>query len=247
MPDPVILTVVFATFLLAGVVKGVIGLGLPTVSLALLTVALDLPSAMALLLVPSLLTNLWQAVSGGNSLRILRRLWPFLMAATVSVAIGGLALSRVDASWLAGLLGLLLVAYATVGLLGYRLSIGARRQPWAGPVLGAINGILTGMTGSCVGPGVVYLQAIGLPRDMLIQAMGMLFTASTVALAAALHGNDMLSAKLGGLSVAAVGPAILGMCIGQRVRQRLAEHRFRQIFFWSLLLLGIYIGLAAIG
>ncbi len=42
--------VILATFLLAGLVKGVIGLGLPTVSLAILTVALDLPSAMVLLL-----------------------------------------------------------------------------------------------------------------------------------------------------------------------------------------------------
>ena len=53
--------VILTTFLLAGLVKGVIGLGLPTVSLAILTVALDLPSAMVLLLVPSfqyfLITN----------------------------------------------------------------------------------------------------------------------------------------------------------------------------------------------
>ena len=66
MQDPVTLTVVALTFLLAGLVKGVIGLGLPTISLALLTAALGLPQAMALLLVPSFVTNLWQAVAGGK-------------------------------------------------------------------------------------------------------------------------------------------------------------------------------------
>ena len=59
--DTVVLILVFSTFLLAGMIKGVIGLGLPTVSLAILTVVIGLPQAMALLLVPSLLTNVWQA------------------------------------------------------------------------------------------------------------------------------------------------------------------------------------------
>ena len=82
------LLAIAGTFLLAGTVKGVIGLGLPTVSLALLTVALDLPSAMALLLVPSFVTNLWQSLVGGNAKAIVLRIWPFLVMATGTVWIG---------------------------------------------------------------------------------------------------------------------------------------------------------------
>ncbi|MDP6830567.1 MAG: sulfite exporter TauE/SafE family protein, partial [Alphaproteobacteria bacterium] len=73
MPDLFALTAIGGTFLIAGGVKGVIGLGLPTVSLALLSVLFDLPSAMALLLVPSFITNLWQGVVGGNGTAIIRR------------------------------------------------------------------------------------------------------------------------------------------------------------------------------
>lgn len=82
--DIATLLAVAATFLVAGAVKGVIGLGLPTVSLALLTVTIGLPQAMAVLLVPSFVTNLWQAASGGNGRVLLARLWPFLVAATVT-------------------------------------------------------------------------------------------------------------------------------------------------------------------
>src|SRR4051794_1756287 len=110
MPDTATLLVLTGTFLLAGSVKGVIGLGLPTVSLALLTVAFDLPTAMALLLVPSFVTNLWQSVVGGNAGTILRRLWPFLLMATVTVWIGAAALTRVDTALLTALLGVLLVS-----------------------------------------------------------------------------------------------------------------------------------------
>lgn len=241
MPEPAILFIVAATFFLAGTVKGVIGLGLPTISLALLTVALGLPQAMALLLLPSFVTNAWQAAVGGHGCAILQRLWPFLLTATATVWIGAMALSRVDLGWLSALLGVLLIVYGATGLTGVRLVVSARREVWAGPLIGTVNGVLTGMTGSFAVPGVMFLQAIGLPRDMLVQAMGMLFTASTLALAVALGSNAMLSIDLGLLSLAAVVPAVVGMMAGRWVRRRLSETVFRRAFFAALLALGGYI------
>ena len=96
MFEPLTVLLVAGTFLLAGTVKGVIGLGLPLVSLAFLTVALDLPTAMVLTLVPSFITNLWQAVAGGSANIIVRRLWPFLLMATVTVWIGVHALASLN-------------------------------------------------------------------------------------------------------------------------------------------------------
>ena len=191
LTDPVTL-LILATFLLAGVVKGVIGLGLPTVSLAILTVAIDLPTAMVLLLVPSFVTNLWQACQGGQLVALLRRLWSFLLPAVLCIGIGGLALARVDFVLLSALLGALLVAYAALSLSGWQLQLSTGQQAWAGPASGAVNGLLTGMTGSFVVPGVMYLNAIGLSRDQLIQAMGLLFTLSTLALGLALGQHRLL-------------------------------------------------------
>ncbi len=241
MYEPEIVAVIVFTFLLAGTVKGVIGLGLPTVSLGLITVATDLTTAMALLLIPSFATNLWQAVVGGNGVAILRRIWPFLAMATVTVWVGATALTRVDLNILSGLLGGLLIAYAAINLGGIRVTLAERHEVWAGPLIGTANGVLTGMTGSFVVPGVMFLQAISLPRDLLVQAMGILFTVSTVALGVALGGNDFLSAELGGISAWALVPAALGMVLGQKIRQRLSESMFRRVFFVAILLLGAYI------
>jgi len=241
MCDLFTITAIGGTFLLAGAVKGVIGVGLPTVSLGLLTAALDLTTAMALLIVPSFVTNLWQAVVGGNGRAILLRIWPFLLMATATVWLGATALTRVDLSLLSGLLGGLLLAYSILNLAGVRLPIPAQREVWAGPLFGAVNGILTGMTGSFVLPGVMFLQGIGLSRDMFVQAMGMLFTASTVALALALQGNTLLTTQLSIVSAAAVIPAAVGMATGQRIRRRLSEDRFRQVFFIAIFVLGAYI------
>ncbi len=234
-------TVIAATFLLAGTVKGVIGLGLPTVSLGLLVAVFDLITAMALLIVPSFVTNLWQAVIGDNGREILLRIWPFLLTATITVWLGAVALTRVDQRLLSGLLGALLVAYSALNLAGIRLTISKQRETWAGPLLGTINGILTGMTGSFVVPGVMFLQAISLSKDKLVQAMGMLFTVSTVALALALQSNHLMTSSLSGVSVAAVIPAATGMMIGKHIRQMLSESSFRQLFFIAILLLGLFI------
>jgi uncharacterized membrane protein YfcA len=241
MLDPVVLALVGLTFLLAGGVKGVIGLGLPTVSLAVLTAILGLQPAMALLLVPSFVTNLWQAVVGGNGRDIIARLWPFFLAATITVWIGALALTTVDVALLSALLGAILVLYSAANLGRLRITIPQAWESWLGPIVGTVNGVLTGMTGSFVVPGVLYLQAVGLPRDMLIQAMGMLFTLSTVALAVSLGTKHLLTLELGAISTAAVLPAIVGMIVGQRLRKNITEKTFRHVFFISLLLIGAYI------
>lgn len=241
MTETFTIIIISATFLLAGSVKGVIGLGLPTVSLGLLTATLDLTTAMALLLIPSFVTNIWQATVGGHGKIIFQRIWPFLCLATLTIWFGSTALTIINPLYLSILLGVLLLAYSTLNLLGFCLSIAPQHEKWSGPLLGTANGIFTGMTGSFVVPGVMYLQAIGLPRDMLVQAMGMLFSLSTIGLAFALQKNNLLTSELTAMSSFAIIPSILGMVIGQKIRKSLSENKFKKIFFFSILALGLFI------
>jgi uncharacterized membrane protein YfcA len=243
--DTFALTVIVVTFLFAGGVKGVIGLGLPTISLGLLSTVLDLTTAMALMLVPSLVTNVMQALTGGNGWAVLRRIWPFLLAATATIGVGAMALTIVHPIYLTMLLGGLLAVYAVANLLGFRISIVPSNETFVGVIAGVFNGIFTGMTGSFVVPGVMYLQAIGLPRDALVQAMGILFSVSTIILAIMLHRMAFFTSELSLISAVSVIPAALGMLLGRRIRMRQPEHRFRKIFFVSILLLGILVVLKA--
>ena len=245
MFEPSTVIVILGTFLFAGMVKGIIGLGLPTISLALLTIATSLPTSMALLLVPSLVTNVWQAAVGGKFREILIRLWPLFLTAAFTIWFGVLFLSSIELTLLSALLGMLLMIYAVINLSGYRFNINNRHEWWVGFLAGSVNGILTGMTGSFVVPGVFYLQSIGLRRDMLIQSMGILFTVSTLALMFSLHGNEFLNLELGIWSSVSVVPAIFGMVIGQRIRKGLSEKTFRKLFFLIILGIGTYIVVTA--
>jgi uncharacterized membrane protein YfcA len=246
MSDSYAIIAITLTFLLAGAVKGVIGSGLPTIAIGLLTAVIGLHPAMALMLAPTIVTNIWQALIGGHFRTVLVRAWPFFLVATGSIWLGAMALTRVKVSVLSALLGLLLAVYGALGLFARPISVRKGAETWAGLVAGFFNGAFGGMTGAFAFPGVPYLQALGLTRDQLIQAMGMLFTASTVALALALGGQNLLNLDVGLASVLAILPALAGMMLGQQLRKLLSEARFRRVFFSAQIALGGYIVLRAL-
>lgn len=246
MWTPENLTIISLTFVLAGLVKGVIGLGLPTVALALLTAGFGLVPAMGLLLAPSFVTNLWQGLTGGSFAEIMRRLWSFLAAVCLGAWIGVAVLAEVDARPLSALLGVLLCLYAGLSLSRPQVRPPGKNETWLSPLIGAATGVLTGMTGSFVVPGVLYLQALRLPRDTMIQAMGLAFTASTMALAVGLDRYNLITTEVAGVSALAVAPALLGMVVGRALRRRLSEALFRKVFFLALFILGLYIAAKAL-
>jgi uncharacterized membrane protein YfcA len=230
-----------AIFLLAGIVKGVIGMGLPTVAMGLLAVMLPPAEAAALLVIPSLVTNVWQLLAGPSFGALARRLWLMMLGVFVGT-IAGIGVLAGDKAGLASMaLGVILALYAVVGLAGFKMSVPRQREGWLGPVIGATTGVVTGATGVFTIPAVPYLQAIGLERDDLIQALGLSFTVSTIALAIGLWRVDAWHAGSIWASLLALVPALIGMQAGTMLRQRISAATFRRVFFVGLLLLGIYL------
>ena len=229
------------SFLFAGFVKGIVGLGLPTISLALLTVVIGLPTAMALLVVPSFCTNIWQGFVGGHLLELLRRLWPFLLAVIPCVYAGSLLSDLFETAILTRFLGGILVIYAVASLRSMSYVIPYRLRAWLAPSCGAINGVLTGLTGSLFLPGVIYLQAIGLSRDQLVQAMGLLFAVSTAILGVSLQETGRIDPGLWQISGLALLPAVVGMQCGRLCRGYLSDKLFRRALLSGLAFLGLCI------
>jgi uncharacterized membrane protein YfcA len=163
-----------------------------------------------------------------------------MMLGIVLGTVGGASLLvRVEPKWSGLALGIALVAYAAYALVSPPLSIPSRTESWLSPILGFVTGAVTGATGVFVMPAVPYLQAMRLHKDELVQALGLSFTVSTVALASGLLVHGALRVDQMGLSTLALAPAFAGMWLGQKVRTRISPRRFRQFFLSFLLLLGL--------
>ncbi|HYG45992.1 MAG TPA: sulfite exporter TauE/SafE family protein [Bordetella sp.] len=234
------LTAVAAVFLLAGMVKGVVGLGLPTISMALLALFMPPAQAAALLVIPSLITNLWQARPVRALGPLLRRIGTLQLGICLGTLVGAILLGAPSGTWGAVALGAALLAYAAWGLFGTPPALPAHAERWMGPCAGGVTGVITAATGVFVVPAVPYLQSLALDKDALIQAMGVSFTVSTLALAAGLWLNGSYGMGTAGASFAMLAPALLGMAAGQRLRRALAPRVFRLCFMASLAALGAY-------
>lgn len=237
---------VAVVFVLAGVVKGVVGLGLPTVSMALLAMMMVPAEAAALLIVPSLVTNVWQLRPWSTLASLLRRLGGMQAGVCLGTWAGAWWMGAPAGAWAMVLLGAVLIVYAALSLAGAQFSVAPGAQRWLGPVVGVATGLVTAATGVFVVPAVPYLQALGLQRDELVQAMGISFTVSTLALALGLVLTASYSAGAAGASMLMLLPALAGMVAGQRLRQMLAPALFRRCFLVTLIVLGIYMMVRAL-
>ncbi|KHK02398.1 putative membrane protein [Desulfovibrio sp. TomC] len=131
-----------------------------------------------------------------------------------------------------------MVLYAGYTLLARQILVPARHETWLSLLIGVSTGTVTGGTGVFVIPAVPYLQALGLQKDDLVQALGLSFTVSTLALAAGLLLRDAFHYNSLFLSTLAILPALAGMWIGQAIRKNVRPATFRRWFLIGLLLLG---------
>lgn len=246
MPEPVTLVIILAVYLLAGFVKGVVGLGLPLVSVGLLTAVIGLQPAVALLVVPAMLTNIWQGFTGQDTARLFRRFWLLFLPAMLFTWPGTMALKHVNVGYLSSLLGVSLILYTALNLMRVTFNVPPQWEGPLNPIIGAISGVLAGLIGAFAVPGVVYLQSTRLSREELVQTMGMIFTLAAIGMSISLSGQNLLSAQLGLVSAFAVVPAVAGMAIGTRIRKKTSEQSFRRIFLIALGVLGAYITVTSV-
>lgn len=225
-----------AVFVLAGAVKGVTGMGLPTVAVSLLGLWLAPAQAAALLVLPSLATNVAQC-RGPQLGRLVRLLWPAWLGLVLATLLapawshgGGAFDPRV-------LLGAVLAAYGAWGLWRPALpDLSARARP-LGAAVGLATGVMTALTAVFVMPLVPFLQSLKLDKNALVQALGLSFTIGTVALGLRLQRAGDLVLFSTPVALAGVA-AFAGLALGQRLRNRLSGAGFQRALFVAFIALG---------
>jgi uncharacterized protein len=240
MVEPVLIFIA-AAFLLAGFIKGVIGLGLPTVSMGLLAVTMPPSQALAIVIAPAIVTNIWQTFVGPYLRNIIIRLWPLMLGTAFGIWLNGDMLTGPYARYGTVILGILLAIYATISLRKFTFSVAPSNEKWIGGIVGVITGVISAATGVQVVPSMPFMQSIGMEKDELVQALGVYFTVATLALAFNLTTAGLLSAATALPGVIALATSFAGMFIGQAVRTRMDPDTFRRWFLIAMIFLGIYL------
>ena len=235
------LSFIAAAFLLAGFVKGALGLGLPTVAMGLLAVSMPPGQAIAIAIVPAIVTNVWQTFGGRYFLDIIRRLWPLLVGTVAGIWLNAGSLTGPYARYTTIVLGGLLVLNAVIALSKVKFSIAPQNEKWVGGIVGVITGMVSAATGVQVIPSVPYLQAIGMEKDELIQALGVFFTVATLALGFNLTSAGLLTSANVLPGAVALACSFIGMFAGQAARARLQPETFRVWFQIGMIALGLYL------
>lgn len=231
--------VIAGAFIVAGIAKGAIGMGMPPIAIGLMTFALPLDQALAIMVLPTMVTNVWQAIYGGGFLRLLRRF--STMAATSVIALFAVAIwagslgSPTALAWV----GVLLVIYSVAALTRWRPAVSRSSERWANPLIGAASGAVAGFTGVAAVPFLPYMQSLDMDRHELVQALGVMFLFIIGALTLALVWQGAFHLETTASGIAALAPTMIGVWLGQKGREAASPETFRKIFIFGMLALGL--------
>lgn len=232
------LAFIFCTFLVAGTVKGVIGAGLPMVAVPTIAMVLDPAMSVAILIVPVVVSNVWQGVQGGLYRDAIRRFWPFLLCLCIFVYGGAQVLSKADPRVMSLVMGCVVIVICAVQLLMGRITIPVKTQRWLNPIAGVVCGIFGGVAGM-LAMTIVYSAALRLPKDLLISLLALIALCGTTPLYVNLILNEVLGWREIGLSALGLVPVLAGMMAGKQIRDRISQETFERVLMVALVVIGL--------
>ncbi|MGI9463787.1 MAG: TSUP family transporter [Aestuariivirgaceae bacterium] len=238
LTEAILLIAVFA-FLFAGTIKGIIGIGLPTATIAVLAQFTDPRHAVALLLLPALVTNVWQVHRSGYLTKGIRQFWPFAVVLAPMIWLSSHYAARAPAELLTLGVGCVVVLFVITNLIAKPYTIPARLDRPVQAAAGAIAGIMGGLTSIWAPPMVIYLLAKQLTKDEFVGATGLLILAGTVPLLAGYVQTGLMTSQLAIYSAAMVAPTWIGFAAGEYLRGKLNTEQFRYVFLVIFLLMGL--------
>jgi len=231
--------VIALAFTVAGVAKGAIGIGMPPIAIGIMTFRVPLADALALLTIPTLLTNINQAFTGGHFRPLLRRFRSMAVMSAIGVLGAGFLLGKLGSPSMIAWLGVVLTIYAAIALFAWRPVMPIAHEYWGNPLVGLASGVVAGITGMAAVPFLPYMQSLQLTRNDLVQGLGIMFLVIMVALAVALVQQNIFTQDNALGSALALAPTFLGVTIGNRIRHAASPETFRKIFLAGMLALGL--------
>ncbi len=229
----VLLALSFSAF-----IKGSLGLGFSTICLAILANVIELKTAISIVVLPSLLSNLIVMLQAGNLRISLQRFYLLIICSLPGMLIGLQALRAEDNRLSIQVLGAVLVVYGIWGWFNHRFEIRRALEKPLNPLIGVLTGTINGATGSQIFPVMPYLLSLNVSKDVLVQTINLSFTLNSMVMLLFLISIDRLDT--GSILNYSLGiiPVAIGVWLGGKLRNRIPEQGFKRLVMLLIVVLG---------
>lgn len=235
-----VLTILSLAICAGGFVKGVTGIGLPIVAIAVMVNFMDPLTTFTMLTMPILVTNLWQAATSHDWKAPFVRFWPMILVFIASLVAGAQLAVALDTHILLLVLGVTVAVFAASNIVKPRAHpLSPATERWAGPFAGVLGGLLGGLTTIWGPPMMMLFILLKLEKDVWVQTVGLIWFLGSVPLALAYWQNGLLNGETLPLSLYACVPGMIGIWLGEAIRRRINQETFRKVMLVALLLIGL--------
>ncbi len=238
-PSAGLLALSAGAFFLGGLVKGTLGIGLPLVALPLLSLGWPAATGIALMAAPVLISNVWQAWDSGISVQGVRRFLPLIvMLALATLLTVPMTLALSD-STLRTVLACVVLLAVTLNALPLKLNVPPTQERWWSAVVGAVSGVMGGVS-ALTGPVIIsYLVSLRLTRDVFVGTISVIYLCGSIPLYGSMAAQGRFGVREVVLSALALLPVALGLGVGKRVRRYLSEAVFRRVLLGFLVVVAL--------
>jgi uncharacterized protein len=234
------LALISAAIFVGGIVKGISGIGLPIVTIAIVVNVVSAPTALAIVVIPILVTNLWQAVRAGNLFAPLRQFAPMIVCFVFFLVVTAHFVVNIDPKTLFGILGVCVTIFTLSNLIRPPVTaLAPSTQKWAAPLSGILGGILGGVSTIWGPPMMMYLVLLKLPKDVWVRVVGLIWFLGAIPLTLSYWANGILNPQTLPLSIYACVPGMVGILVGEVVRNRINQETFRKVLLIALFIIGL--------
>ena len=237
--DYLILAQVITIFLIGGVIKGLIGVGLPTVTLTLLSFIFDIKVSISIILLPIILTNLYQMFDGRHLKEIVNDVKVFQIVAFIFIFPGFYFLTLLDSNVILIILAIILIFNSSLGLAKKEIKFKSYKSKFFQFIIGGSTGLITGITSIYTMPFIFLIQTLKYSKDKVIQLMGLTFFIFSCTQFFLFSLNNMFNLKILFLSSISCLPIIMGFYFGTILRKKISENLFKVLLNLILIFMGI--------
>jgi len=234
-----IVLVIVATYFLAGIIKGTLGIGFPTAAITLTAIVVDARSAIALVVIPMCFINAWQIYRSGHLVEVIQRNWRLVVTMVIAIGVFSLLSADVPIRWLTFLLGVVTAVFAMVSLWRKPPELPERFDKLAQWITGALSGVVGGLAGIWAPPIVIYLTSRRVSTEVFVQTVGVLLFIGSAVLLFGYTKSGLVNSDNALLSTSLLLPAIAGFAIGEQLRKRIASETFQKLVLVLFLILGL--------